>query len=304
MDQRAEEEPGGSKPGCGIAALALSGAGVLVASGLTVMMGYGSLYPFVLLVTLAIVAIVGGPAFLRIREDVTWRKVVLAGLLTGAIFPAVLGLPSLAYPSEYLLMVGGFGLAGIAGAMIAWLLASWLLNGGLGAKAGVALLVAAGVAAMWIVPWALMDRSCHNFGRNGLTSISPIAGFHLNVTMAEWPEVREELDRFAREEGSQIRKDIRPDPGFPWFQVSLCREPGTIISVDKAAFEEDQISIHAFQPQGGDSWRAPLRELQDRLERRWPGGIGHREFDGPRSPWAPASPTPTDAPLRPAEISL
>jgi hypothetical protein len=305
MDSQMENETANRLPGCGVAVLALAGASVLVAGGLTAAMGFGSAYPYALMVTLGIVAVIGGPAFMGLREQPTWRRVVIAGFATGALFPAVFGLAGLARPLEYLTVVGGFGVAGIVGAMITWLLVKWLLIGGLGAKTGVALLIAAGVAAMWAVPWALMDRSCHNTLRDGRDSIGPVADVKLHVPMSEWRAVQLELEQFARENDWQTRADVRPDPGFRWFQVSLCREPGTNIFVSRDYFDEERMSISVYQPQGGDSWEAPLRMLQDQLERRWPGktGYDYGEHATPRPPWAPPSPS-DNAPLRASEKSL
>lgn len=308
MSGRIEGEAELRVPGCGLAALALAGAGVLIAAGITVTMEFGSAYPYVLLVTLLVVAVFGGSAFFAIRERPTWQGIAIAGFLAGAIIPAVLGLPLLALSASYSVAdyfagAGGFGVAGIAGAMIVWLFVRWLENGGWVAKAGVGVIVVGGVAAMWVVPSMLMDRSCHNPLRDGGRSISATAGFNLRVTMAEWRDVEAEFEQFASENGWHMRADVRPNFDFPWFQISMCTEPGTEISVHQGMPDTGELRIFVMQPQGGDSWQAPLKRVQERLEQRWPGKTGYDE-NTPRPPWASPSPEPSRAPLHPREKSL
>jgi hypothetical protein len=312
--------------GCGIGSLAIVGAAVLVAAGITLVMGYAPIYPFVFAVTVPIALAIGGLAFLLIRGRATWPRIVVGGFVTGALAPAILlllppaadsasvgGVPTVvggAYTWAGLLqnlaVVGGFGLAGIVGALIVWLLVNWLMKGGHPVKWVVGTVIAGGVLGIGVVPWAAMDRTCHNPMRDGRTSIGPVAEFRLNATMREWPAVQDEIDRFARENGWDVQAVIRPGPGFPSFQVSVCREPGTYIFLTTAPFEEDQISVSVYQPQGGNSWQAPLRKLQDGFERRWPGKVGYDygEFPLPRPPWAPPAPEPSSAPLRARQKSV
>lgn len=305
-----EDDEGGDEraPGCGIATLALSAAGVLIAAGITMVGDFGSAYPYVLLVTLVIVAVTGAPAFKAIRERPNWQRIVIAGFVAGAIVPAVFGLLLLAQPAsysaaDYFAGVGGFGVAGIAGAMIVWLFVRWLQRGGLIAKAGVGLIVAGGAAAMWVVPSMLMDRSCHNPLRDGRRWIGATAGFNLHVTMAEWRDVEAEFEQFASESGWDMKADVRPNFDFPWFQISVCSEPGTEISAHKGMLDTGQLWIFVMQPQGGNGWQAPLKRIQERLERRWPGKINY-EGNTPLPPWAPPAPKPANAPLHLPEKSL
>jgi len=326
MEVPADETAEANSPGFGVAAIALAGTSVPIAAALTVLMGFAPLYPFIFVVTLAIVLAIGLPVFRWVRRRPTWGWTLAGGFLTGAIVPALvlMLLPTADTASsggvqtvvdgaytwagwlQNLMAIGGFGLIGVVGAVMARLLVRWLMTGGLAARIAPGAVITSGVAAIWLVPWAATDRSCHNTMRDGRTSISPVAEFRLRATMQEWPAVQDEIDRFARENGWDVRADVRPDPGFPWFQVSVCREPGTYIFVTTAAFEQDQMSISVYQPQGGNSWQAPLRKLQDRFERRWPGRVNYSygEYSTPRPPWAPTSPPPADAPLRPNQKTL
>jgi hypothetical protein len=323
MDKDADS-PAADVPGYGFALLGLAGASVPIAVVLTALMGSPVVYPIVFVCTLAIVGPIGGGAFLLIRDKATWWRVGLGGFATGALVPGLLVLVAIPdYASsagvatviegrytftgwaQNLVFVGGFGLLGVVGAIFARTLILWLMKGGAGAKFAVSALIAISVAAMWLVPAAAEDRSCHNPLRDGRDSISPVAGFNLHVSLGEWSAVQDELDLFANVHRWQRQADVRPDQGFPWFQVSLCREPGTNIFITKG-MEADDLSIFVFQPQGGDSWEAPLRRLQEHLERRWPGrtSYGYGPGASPRPPWAPPSPEATTGALRAGEKSL
>lgn len=326
-DAAGQSEP----PGCGVAVAALTGSAMLISLGLAMGMGVGSLYPFVLVVTLAIVATIGGPVFLVIRRHATWYWIGAGGFVTGAAIPAYTvltdnppaeamiggvttvtnGSYTLAGWLQNLTYVGAFGVVGVIGALFAWLLVVYLPQCEGEARAGPAKLVVAaiaalilvtGIAAMWIAPWGHQDSSCHNSLRDGRKSLGSVAGFKLKVAKAEWPAVQAELQRFARENGWQMRADVRLDPGFPWFQVSLCQEPGTKIFIHQNLMDNDGVLVSISQPQGGNSWQAPARMLERQLEQRWPGRIGYDAY-APPPPWAPSS-SPTDAPLRPHEKSL
>jgi hypothetical protein len=117
-----------------------------------------------------------------------------------------------------------------------------------------------------------MDRSCHNTLRDGRTSIAAAASFELGAGPREWRSIAAEVEAFARAGGWSIMSDVRPDDDFQWFQISLCREPGTNISVD-AMPDLQLVSFAVFQPQGGTSWRAPFAALYARIHRRWPGRV-------------------------------
>ena len=326
---RTSEAGSGAGPGCLLAAVALGGAATIIAVGLTLALGSGVLFPVVWIVTLFVVAILGTPAFLLIRRRPTWYWIATGGFVTGALVPAwivlsndppddamINGIATFtdgSYTTAGLLFdlayVAAFGGLGIAGAFLAWLIIRSQFHAGDAPRLGSAILMllvcacVIGLAVTGIAQWGHQDSSCHNTLRDGRESISPVATFNLRVTMNEWSAVQSELDRFARENGWHTRADVRPDPGFPWFQVSLCREPGTEIFIHNAGFEENQMSVSVFQPQGGDSWQTPMRMLQDQFERRWPGRTGYDEYD-PRPPWARTPAELPDTRLRAPEKSL
>lgn len=198
---------------------------------------------------------------------------------------------------EVLFIATLFGLAGIAGAMMCWGIVRWLSPTNRNEWRRLAV-VGATAAAVSIIAWftssLFVDRSCHNPLRGGGESIAAIAAFDLIIPERDWPAVDDELRRFARQRGWDVQVATQPATDFPWYQQSLCVEPGTQISVMNAA-SRTQLSVSAFQPQGGDSWQAPLHELQRRFEGKWPGSVRYRydAYSAPRPPWAPPAPTPT-----------
>jgi hypothetical protein len=274
--------------GCGSIAFAAIGAGFAVSGAITFAMGDLKLYPYVAIVTLLIVLSIGGVAAALIRERPTWRNVLIGGFITGALLPTLLLLVSAPDSAsvggvatvvdgsytwagwrQNITLVVGFGLAGMIGASLVWLLVHGLQMTRWFAGAVILGLIGIGVASIWLIPEATADRSCHNPLRDSRTSISPVAGFTLIVPMSEWRALQQELDRFAKANGWQVRADVRPEPSFPWFQISLCREAGTNIFVSRDFPDKSMMQISVFQPQGGDSWQEPLRSLQDALRVRW-----------------------------------
>lgn len=279
-------------------------------------------FPAVLVITLIISGALGLPLYFYLWAEgkVSARHALITGFLVGAILPAVLVLlgPAADQASsggydtvvngrytaygwlQNLLMVTFFGVVGSIGGVIFWALARGRRGyserpdeGGMGLSAtgalvrvSLALLV---VAAAFIIPQATKDRSCHNTMRDGRTSIGPVARFNLNVGHEEWEAVAAEVHWVARQGGWSILSEVRPYDDFKWFQMSLCREPGTnilIIGHD----EWKEVSFSVFQPQGGTSWREPFTELYLHIQRGWPGKIGFTGDEGEKiSPprWLP-----------------
>jgi hypothetical protein len=256
------------------------------------------------------------PVFLWLRtRRVAWWRIAAGGFVTGALVPALLllfgpaaqqasigGVETVAdghYTAAGWLenagIVGGFGAAGIAGALLAWLLLGWIAPVSAGRQLNrirgsvLVLMLAGAVAGSAALPWAMRDRSCHNPMRDGREAIGPAAAFELHVARHDWPALRDELDRFAAASGWSIRADVRTDPDFPWFQASLCTEPGTQIFLQEVPLDGGYVAVDVFQPQGGDSWQPPFHALQARLEARWPGAVRYDDgaYAAPRPPWAP-----------------
>ncbi|WP_419808490.1 hypothetical protein [Sphingomonas sp.] len=297
----------------------MAAATVAVSFGISLFMDL-RVWPFVLIVTAVIVTVIGTPLLaLLIRSR---RPTVLAilggGFVTGAVVPLVVailgppageasvgGVPTIVNGSytgagwiEVMTTVGLFGLTGVAGAALTWVLAHWLASPdhrrGDRRAAIVAVLIAAVTGIAFITPWLLADRSCHNPLRDGGTSIGPVASLDLDLPQRDWPVLDRELRLFARQRGWNVQADSQPVTAMPWFQQSLCVEPGTQIMVMNNTPERRALSVSVFQPQGGDSWQAPLRALQRRIESRWPHSTSYRydAFASPRPPWAPSAPTP------------
>lgn len=186
-------------------------------------------------------------------------------------------------------LIGFFGLLGVGGALLfRWLVRRRLSDGEQDAgslpppllRTVTLSLAAAGVvAAAFVIPGATADRSCHNPLRDGRTSIGQVAGFDLRVGVDAWRAVEVEVESFRRSGDWSVRSDIRTDPGFPWLQISLCKETGTNIFVQGLA-DHNEVSFGVFQPQGGSTWRSDFRALYERIETRWPTQVSFKDGEG------------------------
>jgi hypothetical protein len=186
-------------------------------------------------------------------------------------------------------LIGFFGLVGVGGALAFWKLVGRraaseaeevVPSRARPARTVVVAAAAVGVVAMaFVIPWATADRSCHNPLRGGGNSIAQAASFDLHVGVDQWREVEREMEAFRRSGGWSIRSDVRTDAGFPWLQISVCKEPGTDIFVQGMP-DENEVIFGVYQPQGGSDWQVEFRALHDRISARWPDKISYRDGYG------------------------
>lgn len=298
------QEPSPDAPSRTAGCLAIVAVAVPVSFGLALATDLIGAMPFVMIVTLAVATFIGGPLFEWLRRKRRHRAMLVAtsGFTAGAGLPLLLGLLTfLSASSEsgaddwawYAETVIGFGTAGAVGSLLAWPLSLWLSLGQSRAHRLRSLLVIAATLVMVVgafaVPRLTIDRSCHNPMRDGRTSIGPVASFRLALPQRDWPELDRLLHRFARERGWSAQVDRQPETGdMPWFQQSLCTEPGTQIMVMNNVPEPLGIEVSAYQPQGGDSWRQPMRALHAQLSAIWPHRIGYRDALGRPTALPPA----------------
>lgn len=301
-------------------------AGLLVASGAAAAlfaMMVGDIRVFT--PTFAIVAVVavcfGLPMYLAARAARKDTPAVAAvmGFIVGAVIPAIFifasapdqasvgdtvtvvdGSYTVAGWLENLAFIGLFGLLGVGGALVFW----FIVRRGASSdeedaesspppplRTAMLSVAAAGVvAAAFVIPYATADRSCHNPLRGGGTSIGQTASFDLRIGVDQWRAVEAEVQAFARSGDWSVRSDVRTDEGFPWLQISLCKEPGTNIFVQGMA-DFNKVNFGVYQPQGGSSWRRDFRALYELISARWPTKIafknGQGEQTGPPE-WATA----------------
>ena len=290
-------------------------AGLTVASGaaaavFTLM--FGDIKVFTPAVTIiAVVAVcLGLPVYLAARaaRNDTPRVAAIMGFIVGGIVPAILvfaSTPDQASVGDTATVVDGsytfagwlqnlgfialFGLLGVGGALLFWFfvrrarsneeqgdehsppspLRTTLLSV---AAAGVA-------AAAFVIPYATADRTCHNPLRGGGTSIGQTASFDLRVGVDQWRNVESEVERFRRSGDWSVRSEVRTDEGFPWLQISLCKEAGTNIFV-QGMEDFGEVNFGVYQPQGGDTWRQDFRALYDRISARWPTKVIFKDDQG------------------------
>jgi len=264
-------------------------------------------------VVVAVVAVcLGLPAYLAARASRNDTPAVAAimGLIVGAAVPAIIvlsgpradqasvgntatvinGSYTLAGWLENLMMVGLFGLLGIGGALVFWFIVrrrepSQGQNESpprprRPVRTAALMMAAAGVLlAAFLIPYVTADRSCHNPLRDGRTSIGQVASFDLGVGVDQWRNVEQEVEKFRRSSDWSIRSDVRTDPSFRWFQISLCRETGTNIFVQGMA-DLNEVDFGVYQPQGGSTWRQDFRVLYERINARWPTKVTFKDGQG------------------------
>lgn len=293
-----------------------------MALALTIVLRSPALYPPVLAVTGGVSTLFGMPILLLLRRTgpANWLTVSAGGFVTGAALPALFVVAgpisdqassdgvitvaahhyTVAGWAQNLKLVGTFGGLGVAGALICWMLIAWLTRG---AAAGryhrrrgvlIAAIAAAAVIGLPLASLALIDRSCHSPLR--YVERAPLAGFKIRVPREQWPALNRELEAEARSIGWSYWNDVRPDPGFPWFQASLCTEPGIQFFVLNGDPASDDLILDVFTSGTRDGWQASYRQVQARIARRWPGSVV--PSDESRHPPSPsgAGPSPSPAP--------
>jgi hypothetical protein len=302
--------PGFRPNGC-IGSLAIVAAAAIVSAAIALANGLLPAFPLVMGVTMIVAYAIGFPIFaiLRRRISVSPRSVIKSGVVAGTAVPLSL-IPLLAgqfiaggaTTSEnpvnaslvFLAFVGGYGLAGIIGALITWGFVGWLSSARISQTnrairaAMLMLLIAGAMAGSTRVPDLVADHSCHNPMRDGRSSIGPVAGFELHVPFGDWPALSGELANFARARRWSFRDTIPFDQQMPWFDASLCIEPGTLVETTYLPETTSSVIFTVYQPQGGASWKGPVEALQRRLEHRWPGKIAYRSgpYGEPAPPWS------------------
>jgi hypothetical protein len=301
-------------------------ASLIVASGaaaalFAMMLGDIRVFTPTFVIVTVVAVCLGLPVYLAARAARNDTPVVAAvmGFIVGAVIPAILILASApdqasvgdtatvidgSYTAagwlQNLAFIGLFGLLGVVGSLVFW----FIVRRGASSdgedaessplpplRTAMLSVAAAGVVtAAFVIPDATADRSCHNPLRSGGTSIEQTASFELRVGVDQWRAVEAEVQNFRRSGDWSVRSDVRPDEGFPWLQISLCKETGTNIFVQGMA-DFNEVTFGVYQPQGGSTWRRDFRALYERISARWPTRIafenGQGEQTGPPE-WATA----------------
>ena len=290
------------------------GAGLTVASGaaaavLALMFGDMRVFTPAFAIIAVVAVCLGLPVYLAARaaRNDTPRVAAVMGFIVGAVIPAILvfasapdqasvggtatvidGSYTLAGWLQNLGLIGLFGLLGVGGALLFWFFVrrgaqSDELDAGMPPpplRTALLSVAAAGVVvAAFVIPYATADRSCHNPLRGGGTSIAQTAGFDLGVGVDQWRNIEAEVEKFRRSGDWSVRSDVRTDQGFPWLQISLCKETGTQIFVQGMA-DFNEVSFGVYQPQGGDTWRRDFHVLYERINARWPTKVTFKDGQG------------------------
>lgn len=168
-------------------------------------------------------------------------------------------------------MILGFGAAGAIGGAAFWAVVHGPGDPAEVGNVRIAILVGAAacvLVAAFTTTSLTRDRTCHNPGRNGATSISPIAGFTLLAGKDQWPKVEAILEKFQRSNYWAIRRDVRLGNDFPWFQISICEEPGTQIFVSGRLDlgGRDEVRFDAYIFANGAEWKEALRSIHNAVK--------------------------------------
>lgn len=283
----------------------------LAAFALALLMSGIRFFRSIFVVVAIVSGVLGLPVYLAARARRNDTPIVAAamGFIVGAAIPAILifGGPAADEASigdtatvingsytaagwwQNFALIGFFGLVGVGGALAFWK----LVGRGVTVEAAedapspkrvarTRLLAAAavGVIAMaFVIPRLTADRSCHNPLRDGRTGIAEAASFDLSAGVDQWRNIEREVDAFGRAGNWSVRSDVRTDQGFPWFQISLCKEPGTNIFVQGLP-DGNSVIFSVTQPQGGSGWQPDFRMLHNRISARWPNKISYRDGHG------------------------
>lgn len=275
----------------------------LVAAAISLVMGEIRQFPLIFAVVAVWAFVLGLPLYMAARSagKATLATATIAGFVVGAAIPALLVFTG---PAGDTASVGGTATV-VGGAYTA---AGWLQNlgmiiafGAVGAIGGAAfwavvrgrgdraevgnvrMTTLAGAAACVLVAAftttsLTMDRSCHNPLRAGGTSISPIAGFTLLAGKDQWPKVEAILEEFQRSNDWAIQSDVRLGDDFPWFQVSVCEEPGTQLFVHGLLDfgGRDEVRFDAFTFADGAEWEDAFRSIHDAVKSQQLGELEYK----------------------------
>lgn len=278
--------------------MALFGASLFAALAVTIGLWAGFVWAFfwlILLVVLAFALVIALPLYLiasALGRFNLWNAAG-AGLIAGTSLPAFLmwDIPG-GLSTRGIAAIAGFGGCGAAAGLVFLLLLRWprLTRSRRAMFGGTATLVS---ALAFSASWIAQDHSCHNpvwYGQG----ISPSASFRIKLPEHEWRSVAAEVERFAKAHHWSLLHEATNTPDRPWFAVSACRVDGTNIQVDDRS--DQSFEAYVYQPQAGDSWKQPMRDLHARMRARWPNSIDYRDEFGKPTAKAPdwlVSPKPS-----------
>jgi hypothetical protein len=268
------------------------------------------LFPFAAIVVLIPTALVGMPLyhFARAQDWVNGWTAASAGAITGAALPALLVgsvAASLTQPDpmegawEFIAI---FALLGALMGIVYFTMLRWgshSRRAQLGLGGGAAVLAGLGIALFALG----FDHSCHNPGIRGAMARYSEESFTVAIPESEWPKLRGEVERFARERGWSALHNT--DDGRE--TVEICTMPGPLINARYLDGQGTQTRYYVSveDPLKSDpDFRAKFRTLyalQNRIAARWPGAI--RADEVTRLEWMGAPngrPNPMFAPPAPS----
>ena len=238
---------------------------------------------------------------LELRHRATFLRVIIASVIIGIVPMMMLtiasnadyasvddvatvvhGVRTLAGWLAYSKLVLVFGLSGAVGGAAFWLAHRLVDDTQKWIPALVAVGLVVGIAA---IPAIALDRSCHNPMQDGRPSLASETTLELDLDEEQWPDLVREFEDFNREQGWSIRTDMSPPSEYRQLNISSCGPAGTDVTAlaVKSSVSDvftGKVMITVAQPQGGNSWREPARNLVRRLMLRWPGHVRFKDEKG------------------------
>jgi hypothetical protein len=210
------------------------------------------------------------------------------------------GVPTAAGWIQYLRGVVTFGAFGALGGVACWLWlriwralptadgkvsSAWEPRNSLIASS----IVVASVAAVLAIPAITKDRSCHNVLRDGRRSIAPQVTMDLEISITDWPRLRDVFSALAATNHLSFRDDseVRPEIVRTLY-LSVCNSGVSISTAEQrwaaqryeAPIKGRGIAIGVYETHSGSGWEQLVRQLVGRLEELWPGKIRFRGTRG------------------------
>jgi len=264
------------------------------------------MFPFAFIPVLAVTLAIGMPLYLFVRAQdwINAGTAAVAGAITGGVLPALLILSISAQiqgdpPGLIMRMIAIFALLGAVMGLAFLTILRWG-----SASRGALIRTGAGAAVLTVLGVALFqfgfDHSCHNPAIRGAMARYSQESFAVVVPESEWPKLRDEVERFARERGWSALREMEKGRET----VEICILPGTLIKAERmdGASAQTRYFVSVEEPlESGLDFRAKFRTLaalQLRIAARFPDAINDEEIARVQwvaSPDGKPSPTPSSA---------
>lgn len=141
------------------------------------------------------------------------------------------------------------------------------------------------VVALFALPYATKDRSCHNHFRDyspfGLDAptITPRANIYVRAGPDDWKALAAVVQAYARDNRLEFLDLSQDEGGYRSFYVSACDDSGIAVSALDSRFpgmahldtQRTELSVAVYELRPNPAWPRYTASLVQALEKRWPG---------------------------------